>query len=877
MTKSTSNFNEIDDFLLQVEKEMATVTIPWNYRAEKVPIVEWCTFATRPVFWNRVQWALKFAIVGCLPCAALILTNASKAFADPGQLLSMCVLGSQPLLGTSVANLIDLIKGMLIPMAILSIMLGANVAYHWALWGAMYALSVFLVAFFTAGGVTKTALLLITIGMVVHYKHAEGSLGWVYGLALVRDGLVGTAFGFASSWFPYARWNFTETESALHDAVLEATICIEGLADSLFCTSDVQRQSNLLKVRYKRQALGSKIANIRNSAAMAWFEPFVGERLNHIESRLPLLQNMAQGIDTLVEVVQYVHALPALYTPGLSEATDRFRESFGETFQELAGTIRDALVHIESFPKNDPLQQRLTTELTDYHQKFLDSLNASHDTEPEMIDSIAEEIRRRSSSAGEIGETRPGAAGERPFQMHRALPDNAECLAAAAEADVRAFPRIQVAFFAFNLGNLVQSILDFQEPPSWTIGRRVTLMVDAVKRTLQGTVAQVKGLFGGVDQVKEALIDAVKMSFAMTTTVAVLFLINSPDPIFSGPAVIAFVSGNDAGQTLRGSATQLFGTVFGSVFGFILASLSDNPFSLGGSIVGFALVAGFLRGSLAYGWIAFYALFAAFGAIRPGNDAKSSLTSIQQNVGAIVWYFILNSLIMPTRPSVRLLRTMHSGFASIKAGIGGMQHLMNSASTRMRENVKGVLAVADELPGLCAEQSSLLDSAAVEITLGDKDYPTHLVARVIQQQLSIYAVLSSLGQARTVLWRSPSAHRNLVLVGIAPWIALLISKGMQLMDRLMATLDGALADEDRLLVATCLDLDKLAAELSKAEREATQELIQKLKTGEVEPDSDPRVPAAVLTTVHCLSGLHHALNELFHAVSEMQHGLKELS
>ena len=834
----------ITDQDLNDQGDEATVEIPWAHRGEPSSRIESCGFITKPAFWFRVQWAVQFTLFACLPSALLIFL-AEDSFVAASMFLPFCVVTTKATLGEAVNNMIDVFKGFIIVLAVLLPLAAAGVRYHWAMWGACYAVFVLLVAFFTQGGVTKNTLLLFTIAMVVHYTNSEPQLEWKFAAYLVRDSLVGCGFGFLSSVFPYPRTNYRRVADSYKLAVAAIGTAVDGAAESFFCPSSVERGSNIIKIKFKRDQVKEHLDRMEREMVNAWYEPFVGQRLTTFQARHKLMTKMARSIDSMIDVLEFVQYNPAL-TKGTCTKTNAFQEKFGESFQQLALSIHHTLQHLASGPQRRSLKHKIKAAKIAFLGSFLDALNYS------------------SLSSGD-------ANGECETKCRKDVDESR-----LMNED---FPRIEIAYFAFNLSQLAQYLQKFEEPEPWTCGARMKAVFLSPCNVALRLKSQLADLRAGVSGERERLIDACKMSVAMTSTIALLLVLDSPEPVFSGAAVIAFVSGNDAGQTMRTSGEQLFGTVFGNVFGFLLASISSASLSLGICICVVGLVTGFFRSSDRYGWVAFYAQFAAFGAIRPNLDASVALTGIQQNVGAIVWYFILNFFVLPTRPSERLFREMRAGFIAVKSSIGVMRHvvLQSVADSEQLGHSKPSDEAdrqrADDLPGLCAAQLASLGGADTEPTLSDRPFPTEIVRQVIQRQMELHSILTVMGNARAVLRRSPTARTNWVLTAIAPHVAHIVQRGMRLMDFLIVALDKKLVDGDQLLVTACKELDDVTLQMKLVERISTVELLSKLRSGELQPDRDPAVPPAVLTTVHCLTALNYVLDRLFKSFSSMQHAL----
>ena len=399
----------------------------------------------------------------------------------------------------------------------------------------------------------------------------------------------------------------------------------------------------------------------------------------------------------------------------------------------------------------------------------------------------------------------------------------------------------------FSALRTVHTLAEFREPVEWPLHRRLwehwlkkpfEILVDAWDDTV--------GLLQWKKAKVEQLLYAVKLAVAMTSTAAVLFIVESPDPI-GGVIVIAFVAGTDAAMTVRTSLNQLMGTVFGNVLGFLLASISDRIESLVACLGGIALLTGFFRSSRMYGLGAFFAQFAAFGAIS--QSAANARIAIQQNVAAIVWYAFITSAVFPTRPSSLLRDEMANGFSAIKTAVSNLEHVAASLTGNAHKRAEAMDEALDSTLTLEASvglQHVYLDGTDVEPSLSPMPYPTHLVRTVVEQQKRVFSLLLPLQAAWRTVANAKDASNDPVFTAILPHLSALNQEVDVLMGLLILTLGRDVASLMRLLVKSCLELERISAAISKAQNAATVAMFQSAMGGVGSPQA---AVAAMLDTV----------------------------
>lgn len=840
-------------YLDEEEEEMITThdpefSLPWDYRrlddvAQKVPL---CDFTSKLHFWKRVQWAVQFCLCACVPAAALTFSPATrKWFRAPGNVLSFCVSCTNNTTGRALSGLKDIARAMFITLLMLLFAFGVKLNRHWAVWGAAYFLEVLSLAFFTRGLVSINTLLLITIGMVTHYAHKEE--GVMFPCLLIRDSLIGAGLGTLSAIFPLPNMNHVFGSRCVGRLATSASVCLMGLAESFFLQSNVQRTDNLIKLRYAFRRMGEDLEELETNITFGYNEPVLGLKIAELEARHKLFSDLRGAIGSMMAVVDFIQANPQRVVS--CEASSVFQRQFRRGFEQMANAI-DRQLHVLCWRRASADDAaRLTLLRNRVMTKYNNAMR----------------------SAIEVA---AGAAGVRDE---------------AIESDIKQFsnfPRTEIGFFAFNMHFALSVVTNFTEPDIWDWGKRFRVTFTSplifILESWQSFVDLLHWRGPAVTQ----FVYGLKMAFTMTSTAGFLLYIDSPDPVYSGAAVIGFVSGSDASQTVQTSIIQVIGTVFGNVFGYLLASINSSTWWLVFSVGIFALLSGFFRSSNTYGLAALFAQFAAFGAIQPSLDAASALQSIQQNVGAVVWYGFITAAILPTRPSRLLWQEMTNGFEQVKAAIGDMELVLKrraslaesgEVDTSEKPDFAGALRVSLRL------QRNFLGGAAVEPNLAAKPFPAFAVDNVVSQEAKIVALLAPLAAACVLT--AGHASQSQILPVVAPHLTALSHEVETLMGLLILLLDRDVATLTRLLVSSCVRLEEISNDLSRAELEFSYRFARGTADepfgSESENGGDDLAAAgsaapSIHTILYCCSSLSHELFQLYLCTSEMRHAIEAM-
>lgn len=582
----------------------------WSYRKRPTqPLVPFLQFLSTSEFWYRVEYAVRVAFVGVLPTAILAFhPNTTKTWLIPHIMLTYCIVVSQPSVGLSMEHFIRTMRSLLLGLALVQISYGINSSRHWAGWGTLFAGVNILVGLFTSDLVTKLGLFIWSIFMVLQYNGETLTFDKYSGAPeYVKMCVVASALGLLTSFFPYPlfdTWKAQRLEKRIFEMLSQQFI---GISESCFC-DNLSRSANLVALRQLHHKIEESTMLLHKTLAIAHIEVWFAKRVHTMNERLQLILRLIRDADAALNSLETINRRAAEW-----DANDAFQQ-FGKV---LLPHMKSAAVKLEWFCRkviesSDEELLELQAEL----QRVVDEID-THFTEG-----------RKSVTFPLLDAVEDG----HPFSK---------------------FPFLSSNQFMFPWFDSLKALTEFKSTPPPSYGSIIAHILLFPVRDLQGFWSDLVGVVTLRGDMMIRLRESLKLSFAMTTAVALLLNRKVADPA-GGAATIGFLMDADPSNNVITGIRFLIGAIFGCVFGLLCQSVSENLTQTIIWIVVITLVTGFGKTGPKWGEVSFFIMFFGLSAMVPGQTDLKIIYTIQQDVTSIVWLVFVSNFFWPSYPSVRL-------------------------------------------------------------------------------------------------------------------------------------------------------------------------------------------------------------------------------
>uniref|UniRef100_A0A7S1MA10 DUF2421 domain-containing protein n=1 Tax=Neobodo designis TaxID=312471 RepID=A0A7S1MA10_NEODS len=678
-------------------------TVPWAQRTpyddenDAVGFIGF--FNMTPHVMLRIEFALRCACVGILPAAALAYNaNTKPEWAVPSLIVTVVIVCASHRIGSAVNMVWQAVNALVLAVCIAEILIAIDIMRHWAMYYAFYAVIVWLVATFTGGFVSKLGLFFITIFFVLIDKDAlkfkDETNAHIYPLHFAVPVLIGCAIGLAIPLLPFPRTHRGRLEVHLRAIFSTLNICFIGVSDSLWTADPLERRINYVRIQSLRGSIRKYFDEAYEDLEAMSFEPWSGATYARARQRLQLAESLLSSLDGMLSIVGHLTRSP-------STVDDSARaQIWGQRF-------RPAMV--------------LVNDYMDEFTKYL------HDLWEPVAPSLIEKLQ----VANDIVD-----AAYRDARSHAFADDEAWKKAPHPE---RSFPFVTMGYYLFNYGGYLAACLRYDVESDGGVHES-----NILKRVL---TYPLRRLFTVLVDIKDmATLDrpmllrareALKLSFAMTTALALLLFLNVQDPA-GGAAVIGFVKEADPAITVLASLDFVVGTALGSVLGFLAASMANDLTELVAYMCVLAFLTGFMRSGKRYGPLGFLCMFFALSAMAPGaRDSAALLEVIQQNVAAMLWLGITHLVLYPTWPSDALADTTQRSLFEVRA----MLLAFTSAIEYDKEDLGDVDTMKSRLVGFFGAQARGIQAAMQEPSVKKLDFPHDEALALLRAQEDIHRVI----------------------------------------------------------------------------------------------------------------------------------------
>lgn len=592
----------------------------WSYRRRQSAnkeVVPFLQFLSTMVFWERVEYAIRIAFVGVLPTAILAFhPDTTKTWLLPSVMLTYCIVASQNSVALAIEHFVQITRSLVLAVVVSEISLAIDPARHWVGWGVLFCGVIILIALFTNGLVTKLGLFGWSIFMVLQYKHETLTHNKYSGPPeYFKQCIVATSFGLLTSLFPYPyfeTWKAQKLEKKVLELLAQQ---FHGLTESAY-TNNLQRSASLVHVRQLHREIEETTVALHKALELAHVEVWFSARRHAMHNRLGLIMRLIRNADAALEALEFGNRHRHEWDD------NEYHQRFG---QAMLGPLRAAAVKFEWFLSRVSQTEVVSDDMLDEMRRVSANLDqqfmaARKDVIFPLLDSVAD---------------------SRPFQ---------------------AFPFLSVNSFLFPWKDSVDALGTFATtaPPPAHLALSHVLLFPL--RDLQEFWRSVVGLVRMETGMMIRLRDALKLAFAMTTAVALLLNRKTQDPA-GGAAVIGFLMDADPSNNVTTGIKFLIGCVFGSVFGLLCNSVSENLTQTIIWMVVITLVTGFGKSGPKWGETMFFVMFFGLGAMVPGATDLKLIKSMQQDVVSICWLVFVSNFFWPTYPSTKLHISIESSIS----------------------------------------------------------------------------------------------------------------------------------------------------------------------------------------------------------------------
>lgn len=724
--------------------------------------------------WFRLQWALKFAFLGCLPAAYLMNEGTTSAtLTPPFMTISFLVVTTAPTFGRATANLVVGLKIALVTYALVTIVLAVNVAgIHWLLWGAVFAVGTFLIALTTDFVVTMNSMLMFIIGMMYNFLGEPGGSGSGYGgrprlmysSYQVRDVLGGVALGFLSSAFPYKCDEYRAAVAVNKMLASECASVLSKVVEAVFTPSNARRTSLLMVLRRQRRSVEELFAAQWDHTQYAWYEPVNGLHVAELESRCHLHRvvfNRALSLLGIAESLRLRMQADA-QVGALETELESYQRQFGADIAALSAAVQvflsDLLVKRKEDVDTGVLDTLSKALLEQYNSCACASPRRSVTSHRTLLRGPAHGSSDRIVEHPLSQDTQlSGSYNMKPGQYHRRVSSTVSTVSRVSSSDAAPLMATIMGSLVYGIHAIAQDLLNFEEPEVWGSQRKVSNLLLWPAREVKRVWDEMRDVVQWRNQAPQKLVFAVKLAASITSFTSYLLNKRVGDTFF-GPAQMAFAAGLDSSKAATVFASQVIGCALGTVVGFAMSSVCHTVTDYVIATTACALFTCFFRSSPDYAVVGIYSQFAVFGSLRSWSGPAAVLETIMTNTLAMSLYVCVQVLFFPATPIQEVLHQMEVALGSVGEALSHCHRVLiqqNRSLTSsfgqyaevLREHLPAATVVTRQLEA-CAvavrTQAALLPSAASQPRLSLGPFPLHEFHKLIEREENVVGILQPL-------------------------------------------------------------------------------------------------------------------------------------
>ncbi|KAG5466941.1 hypothetical protein LSCM1_01118 [Leishmania martiniquensis] len=596
------------------------VSVPWNLRPSARRVN--CTFfdsLRSPQFWRQVEFATRFTVLAVLLPGALIAAELpGSPFVSPFMVFGSGVLAAKRTSGEAVAYIFMWVRAGCVWLP-LSVIAGAlNLGHHITGWCIYYTAMLFIMAAFTEGMVRRICLLLFnscSIGLLVNKNH-----GAIFPCRVMVDWCIGMGLCVVAAFFPYPLFCKREAQRLLQDIAHNTATAYRGLVYSFWSPSNVERNMAMSKVRIMTESLDELLPLFEHYQSFSFYEfLFESAEVREIRAlKFALFERLRINLSSMTRVLDMVEAKPSAIddsdrSKAFGELLNPHLNAVAEVFDELL----DLLARVKT--------RKALLGLRERFESFADRTDDLQDAYK-----LARRMIFYEYTSGVLEEFVP-----------------------------------LMTFYLFTVVCVRNTIDIFQTKVkahrTSLAGTIKQIWMKAVSEPAMENVTFLKKLFTEWNRREiQRVIEAAKVSGAMILTVGFSYLIKIDKASFSGPNIIAFVSGSNPVEAVQESIVRLTGCLLGTVLGFFAGTYSKTPVQRVASLCTLMFLGTFLRFDKEYGIMTVYGMFVLIPLLSIAETTiQDTVARMNQNTFGIFIYLLVSILILPLSPGL-ILRAKRS-------------------------------------------------------------------------------------------------------------------------------------------------------------------------------------------------------------------------
>ncbi|KAG5492237.1 hypothetical protein GH5_01147 [Leishmania sp. Ghana 2012 LV757] len=605
------------------------LSVPWNLRPSMRRVN--CTFfdsLRTPQFWRQFEFATRFTVLAVLVPGALIAAELpGSPFVSPFLVFASTVLAAKRTSGEAVAYIFLWIRAGCFWLP-LSVIAGAlNLGHHIIGWCIYYTAMLFIMAAFTEGMARRICLLLFnscTVGLLINKSN-----GATFPCRVMVDWCIGTGLCVVAAFFPYPLFCKREAQRLLHDIARNTATAYRGLVYSFWSPSNVERNVAMSKVRIMTDSLDELLPLFEHYQSFSFYEFFFeSAEVREIRAlKFALFERLRINLSSMTRVLDMVEAKPSAI-----DASDR-----SKAFGELLNPHLNAVAEVFDELLNLLARAKTRKALLDLRKRFECFADRTDDLQDAY--KLARRMIFYEYTSGVLEEFVPLMT----FYLFTVV---------CVRNTIDIF-QIKVKAHHPSIASTIKQIWMKAacEPAKENLNFLKKLFTEWNRREIQ------------------RVIEAAKVSGAMILTIGFSFLIKIDKGSFSGPNIIAFVSGSNPVEAVQESIVRLTGCLLGTVLGFFAGTYSETPVQRVASLCTLMFLGTFLRFDKEYGIMSVYGMFVLIPLVSIAETTvHDTVARMNQNTFGIFIYLLVSILVLPLSPGL-ILRAKRS---NVLRGMGSV-------------------------------------------------------------------------------------------------------------------------------------------------------------------------------------------------------------
>ncbi|CCW61435.1 unnamed protein product [Phytomonas sp. EM1] len=612
--------------------------VPWNLRqpghSKRFTFFD---FLRLPQFWKQFEFAMRITLFAALiPALFMTIPALPNPFVSYFFVFSSMALASRVFVGESLSYLFSWVRAGLfwLPLTVIAAALDLGNNTGW--WCAYYTFFLFIMALFTEDISRRICLLLFNICMVTLLMRKKRDL--IYPCRVMADWCIGIFLCTISTFIPYPKFCYYRAENLILQIAKTAGNTFQGIMHSFWSESNVERNMAMSRVRVLAESLNEKLADLENCQSLTIYEFFAESSEAHQIRALKfiLFERLCVNISTLLRVLSTVENNPTVVDD--SDRSQAFKKIIAPQLSAVSSSFDNFMTGL-AFAKS---------------KSAIEKLKPSFDSVYECTSGLQEAF----------------TVARRMF-LYEYTYDTME-----------AFLPLMVSFL-FTLVSFSDTAgmfqKDVEELNPYFVDSLRTLFRTIVYEPFCNNLIFLKKLFlTGNRREVQRVFEAAKVSGAMILTIGFTFLMDIDSAFFSGPNIIAFVSGMNPVESVQASIVRLTGCLIGTVLGFFAGAYSKTDAERVSLLCVLIFFCTFFRNDKDYGIMSVYAMFVLIPLDSINKPTlKETMDRMNQNTVGIFIYLLVSILILPLSPSVILRAKRINILKRINEALGSVLDLFS--------------------------------------------------------------------------------------------------------------------------------------------------------------------------------------------------------